>query len=130
MRTHADGQQKLRQVLAGWRALLPVWNDEADRFRRAAIAARAGQTVSLGLVDELERLVGQLRRDLETSDRLLAMTSPGDAALGALLGAGAEFEALLESLQTSLEMMDLVAGRSLPRALRIIAHSRAASAVA
>lgn len=107
-----------------WRAMLPHWNSEADRFRRLALAVRNGETaVHGGAVDEAEALSARIRQAMELSDSLMTMTAPGDASLGMLLRAGAEFESLLDSLQTSLEILDLVAGRPARHGLHVIAHA-------
>jgi len=119
------GSSECEQTFAGWRSMLPHWNAEADRFRKLAIAVRAGEPVQLGAFDEAENLVTQIRAAMERADMLMTLTPPGDAALSTLLRASAEFEALLEHFQTTLEMAELVAGRPLRRAVQIISHREA-----
>jgi hypothetical protein len=121
----ADGTNECEKAFAAWRALLPHWNAEADRFRKLALAARSGEAVQVGAFDEAEAMVQQIRAAMERADMLMTMTQAGDAALSTLLRASAEFESLLESLQTSLEMADLVAGRPLRRPLQVITHREA-----
>jgi hypothetical protein len=102
--------------------MLPHWNVEADRFRRIAIAARNGADVPVGVTQEGEALIAQVRGALERSDMLMTMTLAGDPSLTALLRAGAEFEALLESLETSVEMLTAHAHEPAGRPVRVIAH--------
>jgi len=119
------GSNECQRTFAGWRAMLPHWNAEADRFRKLALQVRAGEPVQLGAFDEAETLVVQIRAALERADMLMTLTSPGDPALSTLLRASAEFEALLEHFQTTLEMAELVAGRRLRRPVQVIAHKEA-----
>ena len=119
------GSNESQRTFAAWRAMLPHWNAEADRFRKLAIGVRAGEPVQLGAFDEAETLVVQIRAALERADMLMTLTSPGDPALSTLLRATAEFEALLEHFQTTLEMAELVAGRRLRRPVQVIAHKEA-----
>ena len=118
----------LTRAFATWRAMLPYWNAEADRVRRAALATRSGVAAYEGIVDDIEALSLRVRQAMELSDSLMTMTGPGDTSLGPLLRAGAEFEALLDSLQTSLEMLDYVAGRPARRPAQLIAHPEVSGA--
>lgn len=119
----ADGNDVTAQTFGTWRALLPHWNVEADHFRRLALAARNGAEMAAGTLEEAEALNTRIRAALERSDMLMTMTLAGDPALSSLLRAGAEFEALLESLQTSIEMLIASADRPQGRAIRVIAHA-------
>lgn len=119
------GTSECERSFAAWRAMLPHWNAEADRFRRLALDVRAGKPVQLGAFDEAETLVTQIRAAMERADMLMTLTAPGDPALSTLLRASAEFEALLEHYQTTLEMAELVAGRRLRRPVQVIAHREA-----
>lgn len=119
------GSSECERTFAGWRSMLPHWNEEADRFRKLALAVRAGEPVQLGAFDEAETLVTQIRAAMERADMLMTLTPPGDAALSTLLRASAEFESLLEHFQTTLEMAELVAGRRLRRPVQVIAHREA-----
>lgn len=116
------GESEVARTFATWRAMLPHWNEEADRFRRLALAVRAGEPVQVGAFDEAEILLSQIRAAMERADMLMTLTPPGDPALSTLLRASAEFEALLGHYQKSLEMAELVAGRHLRRPLQRIAH--------
>ncbi|HEY9012197.1 MAG TPA: hypothetical protein VIN06_14380 [Devosia sp.] len=118
----ADRNGGLERTLAAWRAMLPHWNAEADRFRKLALDVRAGEPVQIGAFDEAETLVEQVRGAMERADMLMTLTPAGDPLLSMLLRASAEFEALLESFQTTLEMAELVAGRRLRRPLQVISH--------
>lgn len=118
----ADRNEELERTLSAWRAMLPHWNAEADRFRKLALDVRAGEPVQIGAFDEAETLVKQVRGAMERADMLMTLTPAGDPLLSMLLRASAEFEALLESFQTTLEMAELVAGRRLRRPVQFIAH--------
>ena len=119
------GSNDCERTFAGWRAMLPHWNAEADRFRKLSIAVRSGEPVQLGAFDEAETLVTQIRAAMERADMLMTLTAPGDPSLSTLLRASAEFEALLEHFQTTLEMAELVAGRRLRRPVQVITHREA-----
>lgn len=119
------GSNDCERTFAGWRAMLPHWNAEADRFRKLSIAVRSGEPVQLGAFDEAETLVTQIRAAMERADMLMTLTAPGDPSLSTLLRASAEFEALLEHFQTTLEMAELVAGRRLRRPVQVISHREA-----
>ena len=119
------GSNESERTFAAWRAMLPHWSEEADRFRKLANAVRAGEPVQLGAFDEAETLVTQIRAAMERADMLITLTAPGDPSLSTLLRASAEFEALLEHFQTTLEMAELVAGRRLRRPVQVIAHQEA-----
>ncbi|RYE83029.1 MAG: hypothetical protein EOP19_14835 [Hyphomicrobiales bacterium] len=119
------GSSECERAFAGWRAMLPHWNVEADRFRKLALAARAGEPVPPGAFDEAETLVTQIRAAMEHADSLMTLTSPGDPALSTLLRASGEFGALLEHCQTTLELAELVAGRRLPHSGLAVMHREA-----
>jgi hypothetical protein len=119
------GTNENERTFAAWRSMLPHWNAEADRFRKLALAVRAGEPVQLGAFDEAETLVTQVRAAMERADMLMTLTAPGDASLSTLLRASAEFESLLEHYQTTLEMAELVAGRRLRRPVQVITHREA-----
>ena len=55
------GSNESERTFAAWRAMLPHWSEEADRFRKLANAVRAGEPVQLGAFDEAETLVTQIR---------------------------------------------------------------------
>lgn len=93
-------------ALVEWRAKLPFWNIEADRFRAAALEARRAGVVPPGLADEIESVLAQIRSALHRCDALVAAALPGDHRLTPLIKAAADFEALLESLHGSLERFE------------------------
>jgi hypothetical protein len=124
----ADGSGPTAEALGTWRAMLPHWNAEADHYRRLAQAARSGGEVLPGSVAEGEALIAQIRAGLERTDMLMTLTTAGDPALSTLLLAGAEFEALLESLETSVELLS--AARPAGRQVHVIAHPGPAAAQA
>ncbi|HEV7276511.1 MAG TPA: hypothetical protein VGN80_09510 [Devosiaceae bacterium] len=110
-------------AFAEWRAKLPFWNIEADRFRAAALEARRTGTVPAGLSDDIDEVQDQIREALQDCDALLEAALPGDQQLAALLNATGEFEALLESLHVSRERIDDLGG-SAPRARPLVAIGR------
>lgn len=121
----ADGRGECEKAFVAWRAMLPHWNAEADRFRKLALAVRAGESVQVDAFDEAEVLVQQIRSAMERADSLMTLAPAGDASISMLLRASAEFESLLGSLQKTLEMAELVAGRRLRRPVHVIAHPNA-----
>jgi len=120
-----SGTSECERTFAAWRAMLPHWNQEADRFRKLALGVRAGEPVQLGAFDEAEALLTQIRAAMERADSLMTLIGPGDMAVTTLLRASAEFESLLSHCQTTLEMAELVAGRRLRRPVQVIAHREA-----
>lgn len=98
-------------AFAEWRAKLPFWNIEADRFRAAALAARDTGAAPPGVADEIEIVLAQVRAALQRCDALIDAALPGDHQLTLLVRATADFEALLESLHASLERIEDLGGR-------------------
>lgn len=109
-----------------WRAKLPFWNIEADRFRAAAIEARRTGSVPPGLSEDIDNVLEQIRAALRHCDALLAAALPGDHQLTPLLNATGDFEALLESLHGSQERIEDLGG-SAPRARTPVAIGRGAT---
>lgn len=120
----ADGSNACDGAIAHWRAMLPFWNIEADRFRARAIAAcRSGEPFA-GLTDEIEATLEQVREALAYCDALLAAALPGAHQLPLLISASSEFEALLGSLHGSLERVVDRFGRTPPgHQATIIGHA-------
>jgi hypothetical protein len=110
-------------ALAEWRAKAPFWNIEADRFRAAALEARRSGAVPPGMADQIESVLGQIREALQGCDSLIATALPGDPRLTPLLHATADFEALLESLHGSREIIEDLGGSAPPAKVPVvIAH--------
>ena len=107
-------------AFAEWRAKIPFWNIEADRFRAAALEARRTGSVPPGLSEDIETVLEQLRKALQQCDTFMETALPGDQQLAPLLNATGEFEALLESLHVSLERIEDLGG-SAPRARPVVA---------
>src|SRR5690606_36106460 len=58
-------------AFAEWRARIPFWNVEADRFRSAALEARRTSIVPAGLTEDIEQVQEQIRAALRECDALL-----------------------------------------------------------
>ncbi len=101
----SDASDDCAKTFAHWLAMLPCWNLEADRFRAAALAARRGDPLEDGVIDDAEETVNAIRGALARCDALLTAALPGDQHLTPLVNAAAEFDALLESLHGSLDLM-------------------------
>jgi hypothetical protein len=102
------------QRVEGILAMLDVWNEEADRFRTAAITARGGDTPSSLLAAGAEEAHDGLMLLLEDIDRAIETVPPGDRGFAALLGAQAKAVALLESVSNSMDVLSLVVSRDRP----------------
>jgi hypothetical protein len=87
-------------------SLLATWNAEADRFRLAAIAAGRGETPASSVVNGLAEAHTGLVEVLEATDRMVDTMRGGNAAFAAVLQVQATAAALLESLSTSLDVLD------------------------
>lgn len=93
-------------VLDGARARLRGWNDEADRFRIAAIAARRGQAPSSMTRGAAEDVQHGLIMLLTRIDRELDRLAPGHPDFQGLLLVRNAASALLESIDASLDELD------------------------
>lgn len=110
-------------AFADWRAKLPFWNIEADRFRAAALEARRNGVVPTGIARDIEDVLVQVRAALQRCDALIEAALPGDHQLTLLIKATADFEALLESMHASLERIEDLGGSApSPRGPVTIAH--------
>lgn len=107
----AEGHDAAANAFARWRALIPFWNIEADRFRAAALAACRGGQAPAGIVEDIETVLDQVRAALQHCDDLIAIALPGDHQLTHLVNGAGEFEALLESLRRSLDLIEDRVGR-------------------
>lgn len=114
-------------AFADWRAKVPFWNIEADRFRAAALEARRSGTVPPGISDNIENVLAQVRAALRRCDALIESALPGDHRLTPVIKAAADFEALLESLHGSLERIEDLGG-SVPAARGPVTIARAPAA--
>ena len=93
--------------LAAVQSLLDGWNEEADRFRRAAMAVRRGEeadgVVAKGAAeahDEIERVLEEIEGAL---DRLPA----GERRMSELLQILISAQALAESIERSWELLSI-----------------------
>jgi hypothetical protein len=102
-------------------AALEGWNGEADRFRAAAVAARAGGAPSSMLVTDAEDMHDGLMGLLEALDRMVQELPLGDPRFRDLLQAQAAALGLDESLGNSLDLLASAAA-ALVREPRRIAH--------
>lgn len=99
---HPSANQKLDAVTAQ----LGLWDGEADRFRRAAVAARHGEAPAQATVAAAETVHDELMILLDELDRAVEGTPAGQGDFRALLGAQRHALALLESVTSSLEVLD------------------------
>jgi hypothetical protein len=102
----SDAGDLCAKTFEQWRAMLPVWNLEADRIRAAAVAARRGMPLDPGVIADAERTLAAIRAAVDRCDALLMASLPGDQHLPHLVNAAAEFDALIESLHASLVRME------------------------
>jgi hypothetical protein len=93
---------------------LENWNVEADRFREGALAARRGDGVSQALVAAAEEAAEGLSAAMDEIDTLLDRLPAGHPQFMTLLAAQNTALSLKESIQTSLEGLDMSAARPLP----------------
>lgn len=107
------------QRLDGILAMLEVWNDEADRFRAVAVAARKGQAPSSLVVAGVEEAHDGLISLLDDIDRAIESARPGDRAFADLLKAQGKAVALLESVTNSMDVLSLVMTDDQPAPVRI-----------
>jgi hypothetical protein len=83
---------------------LAGWAEDADRFRRAAIAARRGTPQSVTLADAAEEVRDELMSLVDDLDLALDRLPPGHAEFGAVLAVQGAALALLESVGNSLDV--------------------------
>jgi hypothetical protein len=107
------------QRLDGIVSMLEVWNDEADRFRAAAVACRHGETASSLVVAGVEEAHDGLISLLDEIDRAIEAVAPGDRAFADLLKLQSKAVALLESVTNSMDVLSLVVTDDQPAPLRI-----------
>lgn len=107
------------QRLDGILAMLEVWNDEADRFRAVAVAARKGKAPSSLVVAGVEEAHDGLISLLDDIDRAIESARPGDHAFADLLKAQGKAVALLESVTNSMDVLSLVMTDDQPAPVRI-----------
>lgn len=96
------------QRLDGIISMLEVWNEEADRFRAAAVAARTGKPASSLVIAEVEEAHDGLISLLDEIDRAMEGVPPGDRAFADLLKAQGIAVSLLESVTNSMDVLSLV----------------------
>jgi len=99
--------------------MLDVWNDEADRFRAAAVAAREGEPASSLVVASAEEAHDGLIALLDEIDRAIEGVAPGERAFADLLRMQSKAIALLESVTNSMDVLSLAATDDRPAPLHI-----------
>lgn len=107
------------QRLEGILSMLEVWNDEADRFRAVAVAARNGEAASSLVVAAVEEAHDGLMSLLDEIDRAIEGVPAGDRAFADLLKAQSKAVSLLESVTNSMDVLSLVVTDDQPAPLRI-----------
>jgi hypothetical protein len=107
------------QRLDGIRALLATWNEEADRFRAVASAARTGETPQSVVVAAAEEAHDGLIGLLDDIDRAFDGLPAGHADYAALLNVQSTAIALLESVGNSLDQLSRFVTEAGPEPVRI-----------
>jgi hypothetical protein len=107
------------QRLDGILSMLEVWNEEADRFRAVAVAARKGEAPSSLVVAGVEEAHDGLIGLLDEIDRAVEGVPPGDRAFADLLKAQGKAVSLLESVTNSMDVLSLVVTDDQPGPVRI-----------
>jgi hypothetical protein len=107
------------QRLDGIRAMLATWNEEADRFRAVASAARTGETPQSVVVAAAEEAHDGLIGLLEDIDRAFDGLPAGHADYAALLNVQSTAIALLESVGNSLDQLSRFVTEAGPEPVRI-----------
>jgi hypothetical protein len=107
------------QRLDGILSMLDVWNEEADRFRAVAVAARKGEVPSSLVVAGVEEAHDGLIGLLDEIDHAVDGVLPGDRAFADLLKAQSKAVSLLESVTNSMDVLSLVMTDDQPGPVRI-----------
>ncbi len=107
------------RLLEDARSQLQRWNDEADRFRIAAIAARRGKAPSSMTMNAAEQTQHGLIMLMARIDRALDRLPAGHGAFHGLLMVQSAASALLESVDASLDEMDHYVAILAPEPTRI-----------
>lgn len=116
-------------ALSGICAMLNSWNAEADYFRVASNAARAGETPTAAVIAAAETAQAGLAGLLEDIDLALDAVPAGHPDFSELLRAQIAALALHESIELSLAVLDRFSGTASPLPTTI-PHARPALAVA
>jgi hypothetical protein len=116
------------QNLIAVHAMLDSWNVEADRFRQAAKAVRAGESPDPLTVAAAEEAHDGLMSLLGEIDDAFAKVAPGSGQFAGLLQAQNTALALLESVTNSYDLLDrfvatdVAAPTRIPHELRVAAQ--------
>jgi hypothetical protein len=105
--------------LEGIMALLDGWNREADGFRAAAAATRTGGAPSSTLVEAAEGMHDGLLELIADIDEALDQLPPGHKDFALLLRAQNMALALVESVGTSLDVLERYAATPMDAPRRI-----------
>jgi hypothetical protein len=108
------------QNLDAVHALLDAWNAEADRLRRAAIAAQHGEKPTSLLAVAAEEARDGLEAMLLELEGALDRAAPGSPAFPHLLHAQTAAIGLLESIGNTLDRLERFAATPMAGATRII----------
>lgn len=110
--------------------MLDIWNGEADRFRRAAIAVRKGETPDSLVVSGAEEAHDELISLLDQIDAALSKAATGSPRFAELLQAQATAVALFESVSNSWDLLDTLATETMTAPTRIPRESVATAGAA
>ena len=116
------------QRLEGIRAMLDIWNAEADRFRTAVAQTRAGESPSSTLVAAAEEAHDGLFSLIEEIDRTLETLPAGHKDFAALLQAQKVAISLAEHVSSSLDSLEPFAVATEKPPVRIVHTPKLAAA--
>lgn len=91
--------------LAATQIMLDGWNEDADRFRRAAMAVRRGEEPDELVAKAAAEMHEGIERLLEDIEGALDRLPPGDRRLTELLQILVTAQALAESVERSWEVL-------------------------
>ena len=91
--------------LAATQIMLDGWNEDADRFRRAAMAVRRGEEPDELVAKAAAEMHEGIERLLEDIEGALDRLPPGDRRLTELLQILVTAQALAESVERSREVL-------------------------
>lgn len=112
------------QNLVAVHAMLNRWNADADRFRRAAHAARKGTAPTSVTVEEAEEAREDILSLLDEIEEALQRKAPGTLPFANLLRPQTMAFALLESVTKSCAIFDRFLGQQIAGPIRIAHEHR------
>lgn len=93
--------------LAAVQSMLDAWNEDADHFRRAAIAVRRGEEGDGVVASAAAEALEGIERVLEEIEGALDRLPAGDRRVGELLQILVSAQALAESIERSSDVLSV-----------------------